>query len=304
MQSNKSQPGFTLVELLVVIAIIGILVALLMPAVQSAREAARRMQCTNNLKQIGLALLNYSASQETLPSGYISVRTQVTSSNQWCRPVQFEFCRAPWTALILPFLDQQNLHGQFDFNRPFTFVDDRIPSHLVNIVVPLEVYRCPSTTNPPDSLRPNYLGVQGGGDPDCKGDWNAPAFDRQFHNTGLLFHNSRVAPSHILDGTSNVFLVGESRHVWSAWFQSAKIERARFAIPMILAAAHDQINLYPADTVGWNYQTHTFSSDHSGGCFFLLADGSVHFVSEHINHDVYRGLGQRADSAPVGGFTP
>ncbi len=300
MQSNKSQ-GFTLVELLTVIAIIGILVALLMPAVQSARETARRMQCTNNLKQIGLALLNYSASQETLPSGYISVSTQVSeSNNRWCRPAGTERCRAPWTVLILPFLDQQNLYGQFDFNLNFTTANDTIPSHIVDFIIPLEVYRCPSTTNPPDSLRPNYLGVQGGGDSDCNGNV------RQFHSSGLLFHNSRISPGHIYDGASNVFLVGESRYVWSAWFQSAKVENHHLSLPMILAATHHSINLYPEDEqyVSWNYQTHTFGSHHSGGCFFLLADGSVHFVSEHIDHDVYRGLGQRADSAPAGGFSP
>ncbi|MEX0818470.1 MAG: DUF1559 domain-containing protein, partial [Pirellulaceae bacterium] len=159
--------GFTLVELLVVIAIIGILVALLLPAVQAAREAARRMQCSNNLKQLGLALHNYHDTLKTFPPGYVSNRPGVEGSSSWCRSGGVQ--GAPWTALILPYMEQQNLHDQFNFNVPFQATSNQMAPPNSNVVIPLDTYSCPSDvrlgSNP---LWNSYFGVQGGGTaPDC-----------------------------------------------------------------------------------------------------------------------------------------
>ncbi|MFI4873933.1 MAG: DUF1559 domain-containing protein, partial [Blastopirellula sp. JB062] len=119
MHRNRlHRSGFTLVELLVVIAIIGVLIGLLLPAVQQAREAARRIQCVNNLKQFGLAMHNYHDTHKTFASGSISPISNPASSN-WCKESSRNTGGASWTILILPFLEQNNLHERFVFEEPF-----------------------------------------------------------------------------------------------------------------------------------------------------------------------------------------
>ena len=127
--SRTPRPGFTLIELLVVIAIIAILVALLLPAVQQAREAARRTQCKNNLKQIGIALHSYHDVYKTFPPAYIP--------DEDGKPMH------SWRVLILPFIEQQALYEQYDFNEPW---DGPNNSQLANVVI--SVYQCPSSPNP------------------------------------------------------------------------------------------------------------------------------------------------------------
>jgi len=107
--------GFTLVELLVVIAIIGLLVALLLPAIQAAREAARRTECSNKLKQIGLALHNYHDTYNVFPPGAITKTTSCSLNTGNTRTDG----GAPWTVLTLPFMEQSSLHDRFDFSKPF-----------------------------------------------------------------------------------------------------------------------------------------------------------------------------------------
>src|SRR5687767_6993146 len=134
--------AFTLVELLVVIAIIGVLVALLLPAVQAAREASRRMQCSNNLKQIALALHNYHDVHKTFPPAYIPDADG--------KPMH------SWRVLILPYIEQQPLFTQYDFNEPWNGPNN---SRLANISIP--VYHCPS--EPPGSTTAAYLAISGPG---------------------------------------------------------------------------------------------------------------------------------------------
>ncbi len=110
---NKGRRGFTLVEPLVVIAIIGILVGLLLPAVQAAREAARRMKCTNNLKQWGLALHNYHEALQSFPVGALW-----TENNGEATPKLYKGTRLSFYPLLLPYMEQQNIHAQFDFSNP------------------------------------------------------------------------------------------------------------------------------------------------------------------------------------------
>jgi prepilin-type N-terminal cleavage/methylation domain-containing protein len=127
--SGMSRRGFTIVELLVVIAIIGMLIGLLLPAVQAVREAARRMQCQNNLHQIGIAMHNYHAAFRKLPPGGIEVRPETSRGKQ-----------IAWSAMVLPFLEQSAVYSKIDFNFAF--------DHPVNreaAATPIEAYLCPST---------------------------------------------------------------------------------------------------------------------------------------------------------------
>ncbi len=299
IQNPKS--AFTLVELLVVITIIGILIALLLPAVQAAREAARRLQCQNNLKQIALAMHSYLEVTGGFPSGYISTSRHVDSTDSWCKRTPVEYCKAPWSVLILPYLEQGNLYDRFEFHRDFTTAGGEVPSPNGEHVQPLAVYTCPSSPHDRDSARASYLGVQGGGDPAC---WTDPGGgQRQFYVDGLLYHNSHVSDGEVRDGFSNVLLIGETRYAPNTWANSAKVE-PNWAVPMLLAGAHEQINLYPMGITGWHISSRTFGSHHSAGCQFALADGSVHFLSESIDNAVFRGLGQRASGRPVGGSSP
>lgn len=292
-----SQQGFTLVELLVVIAIIGVVVALILPAVQSAREAARRVQCANNLKQLALALRVYESSLGTFPSGHLCISRNANASSTWCRKSPVEYCRAPWSALILPYLEQKNLHKQLDFRKPFTTSTFAVPAPNSQGDVPLTVFRCPSNITAAAYVprtNPSYLGVQGGGEPCC---WTDPYRGgdrpRQFYINGMLYHNSRVSGVDVGDGMSNVLLVGETRYAVYSWLSSAKVE-PDWAMPTMLAGAHHQINLFPVKPAGW-YSSRTFGSFHHGGCYFALADGSVHFLHQNMDNLVLRKLGARND---------
>ena len=204
-RSRSERPGFTLVELLVVIAIIGILVALLLPAVQAAREAARRMQCGNNMKQIGLALHNYHDTYKTFPPEAIWTMRPGRATAQWpagpC--VAGEQRNFTWISLILPFIEQGPLHDKIDFKIPA--LNQNIPGvgPLQGVVLP--AFLCPSDTpfaNPPHGFGyTSYAGNAG---------WDQ-------HRR--LFGDERIAGyfplidavklSDVKDGTSNTIMVGE-----------------------------------------------------------------------------------------------
>jgi prepilin-type N-terminal cleavage/methylation domain-containing protein len=301
MRAANRDRGFTLIELLVVIAVIAVLVALLLPAVQQAREAARKAQCKNNLKQIGLALHNYHDNFRLFPPGYVSNRPGISGSTTWCTSsgsggsLQY----APWTVLILPYIDQASLSDAFNFNVAFQAASNQMAPPNDAVVIPLSVYQCPSdkdfSTNP---LWNSYFGVQGGGNlPNCSSSGCSPLNERGFYVTGVLFAGSSIRLRDLLDGSSNVFLVGESRYGGAAWGASAKQDGCAYA--RNIAGAQEQINLFPNRGV---HDSRGFSSFHEGGCHFLMADGSTHFMSENVDLATYRQLGQREDGFPTGGF--
>lgn len=291
--------GFTLVELLVVIAIIGVLVGLLLPAVQAAREAARRMQCSNNLKQIGLAMHIYSDTYNSLPTGFLFQAAGMKGRGD-------RENRAPgwsWSALILPQIEQGPLHSGLDFRLGMHEQPNR---SLVSTVLPLAA--CPSAPNPslhfrlgsasapfgfvdPGLTATNYLGVSGSFV--LSAYYTVPAARRN----GVLIEDDRLGFRDITDGTSNTLLIGESIYhgnggntgsgsffwhpTWSGHFRHNRGGRAD-APESVLRAGQFRMN--PPSVVSNNVKRNSFSSKHPGGAMFAMADGSVRFIAETINH--------------------
>jgi len=315
--------GFTLVELLVVIAIIGILVALLLPAVQAAREAARRMSCSNNMKQIGLALHNYHDTHKTFPPGYF--RLLGGSAETWA-----------WSTLILPFMEQQSMHDGLGVTRYNLFQTPAASAAAAKILLetPLPAFMCPSDTGfpPPGAIHndrrfdggifwnstnytpgiSNYMGVMGHRD-----------VSGTTANTGIFFAQKGVSFRDILDGTSSTFAVGERETIFcraGAWVGIRNPNGAGSrGVYTSLGNNRPKLN---QDTlvINWNANDgcgEGFSSLHPGGAQFALCDGSVRFVSETIDHrwinnnanthgDSRNGTYQRlmtcADGLPVGDY--
>lgn len=167
---RKLAIGFTLVELLVVIAIIGILIALLLPAVQAAREAARRAQCTNNLKQIGLAMHNYESRYGCFPPAYLP--------DQAGKPMH------SWRVLLLPYLEEEPLYRQYRFDEPWDGPNNQVLTSLMP-----KVYQCPSDSSPNAAATTNYVVITG---------------------VGTMFEDAKATSiGDIADGVSNTLLVVE-----------------------------------------------------------------------------------------------
>ncbi|MFH1266076.1 MAG: DUF1559 domain-containing protein [Planctomycetota bacterium] len=284
MRRHSIPKGFTLVELLVVIAIIGILIALLLPAVQAAREAARRMHCCNNLKQIGLALHNYHDTYRTFPSG--------SMYNQQPPPA--------WgmMALILPFLEQGSVYDTIDFKATACCTSILAlqaagqPDPSSN---PISVLICPSDpsgfqphqSGPPNSfdcglLYPgDYLGVAG----DDEGTAGCGAISQ---GNGVFYSLSSTKFSDVVDGTSGTLMVGERAIpgdlVWG-WMICGGTECEHY----ISAEA----GLTKGANLSGSLPLLLFWSWHPGGTHFAMTDGSVQFISYSIDYQTYLALSTR-----------
>jgi prepilin-type N-terminal cleavage/methylation domain-containing protein/prepilin-type processing-associated H-X9-DG protein len=301
---NSSRRGFTLIELLVVIAIIAILIALLLPAVQQAREAARRSQCKNNLKQIGLALHNYHDVHNTMPSGWIAVEDGRHSPHDGMNG-------AGWGTMILPFLDQAPLYNQFDSR--LSIIDPANDSFRTTI---LTVWQCPSDPKPdrwqieeegsPGTVLaelPTANYVAGFGTEELHGCENAPgdfpvSANGQCIGDGAFYHNSKVQFRDVTDGLSNTLVVGERRtHEVLGWYSTwvGMVPEGEEAFQRV-QGAFDHV---PNDPVA---HLDDFSSRHVGGAQFLAGDGHVRFVSENIDHALYRALGTIRGGEVIGEF--
>lgn len=290
--------GFTLVELLVVIAIIGILVALLLPAVQAAREAARRTSCFNNMKQIGIALHLYHDVHRTLPMGWNGLQM---STN---RPLSEGEPGWAWASFTLPFVEQATVSERLiDFKLPLLDAQNQAARETF-----IPTYRCPSDTpaaktfvlgqegaptTPHVTLATaSYVGSFGTRElHDCHG---LPVGVR-CESDGVFYHLSRTRLADILDGTSNTFAVGErsAQYGFSTWTGFA--EGGDEAHARVLGIADHSPNVAHA-------HLDDFSSQHPAGANFLFADGSVRLINETIEIDVFKALATRANRDIVTDF--
>jgi len=317
MKHQPCRRGFTLVELLVVIAIIGILIALLLPAVQSAREAARRVQCSNQMKQFALALHNYASAHGSFPPAVVS-----NFGKDPCPTVR-QLAGAPWAVLILPFIEQTARYDEFNMSGTYFGHYPRYGGEAATEKVQQlqrnPAFECPSDPNSSDqNANSNYFAVQGGGvDETSPGVCKSPARPRYGSNNGMIYHNSATKFRDVLDGTSNVFLLGETRYLplesgyslypddslygtWaSGYYHQAGEHMVTTALTM---ASINSSPINPAREVTFNVTTFTFGSHHPGGCHFALTDGSVRFVSENMDIVTFRSFGIRDDGLPLGGM--
>ena len=313
LPGNSLRLGFTLVELLVVIAIIGLLVALLLPAVQQVREAARRTQCKNNLKQLGLALHNYHDTFDALPPGAVTNVVSSATTNCTVGGLTNRYTFAPWSVLLLPYLGDTPRYQRFDCQQSFAGLIHP-PAPTANDAEQQRshaAFECPSDPNSGKGLaNSNYFGVMGGGaQPDCAG--TGPYSGRVFLYNGLFQNNSRWRLTDVRDGTSNTFLIGETCYLqlpgpnpsfhgtWSGslWVVPTGSPGGESGVPVTLAAAIEPINrfnLNPRRDWTLEHQSRTFGSRHTGGCHFLLADGSVKWFSENMDMLEYHSLANRA----------
>jgi prepilin-type N-terminal cleavage/methylation domain-containing protein len=312
MARNRRQLGFTLIELLVVIAIIGVLAALLLPAVQAAREASRRTQCRNNLHQIGIALHNYHDTYLLFPPGWIGVTNYQVDVNGGSG--------LAWSSLILPQIEQYaaafqstEKNGKAPPLNVMVPITDPTDATLQPYVIPL--YRCPSDTGPgavsvavnPPQTNPNlpmtfatsnYVASFGSTDyHTCYS--NAVGVDCP--GNGVFYLNSRTTIGNVRDGTTYTIMVGERRgnittnpQILGTWLGAPPggVEW----IGRVLGAS-DQL---PDDTAE-HFQA--YSSMHSMGVNILLCDGSVQFVSDSVNLALWQGtatIAKQDDSLTFG----
>ena len=373
MKLIKRRLGFTLIELLVVIAIIAVLIALLLPAVQQAREAARRTQCKNNLKQIGLALHNYHDSYNRFPPGFVFDPNRGQASygkNMW-----------GWGALILPMLEQATLYNNCNFSQGFfggltAAGTDQVDTPVTSLhgpeITALPAFKCPSDRGLPTTFyrgdgagggsnsralggASTYVGVNGGilalntGTPAAPvwSDFTSPQMLTA--QGGTFGGNSRVGLRDMTDGSSNCFVIGEKRFkevssrrtglkaIWAGIRGVDPTIPGTFyanSFPLCLGTTKTPMNNLPyvsagtgvgdapyvlsaprgnltaavndANSVQNNGGKLTpeplwmgFGSDHTGGCHFLLGDGSVRFITQQIDFTTYNNLGTVNDGNVV-----
>jgi prepilin-type N-terminal cleavage/methylation domain-containing protein/prepilin-type processing-associated H-X9-DG protein len=309
-RSSRTKRGFTLIELLVVIAIIAVLIALLLPAVQQAREAARRSQCRNNLKQIGLAFHSYHDTAGVLPPGMINSPTATTTGGTgWA-----------WSVFLLPYMDQAPLYNNLSPTGPMP-ISNATMLQLMRTVLP--AYLCPSDshlTPAQNTLAPvvisgsaatplalsNYLAVSGSDAMDCTSS-GPPA-----PKNGTFYNNSNIGLRDIRDGSSNTVFAserdtqksktGDGSHLGGNWAGVSAPAAANCNYDYYAAMVSFRQTYGTCNGVGNRDDRRAPASSHGGGIHILLGDGSVRFLNENVDMNTYQYLAQRADSQTLGEF--
>jgi len=286
MVPRRRLRGFTLIELLVVIAIIAVLIALLLPAVQQAREAARRTQCKNNMKQFGIALHNYHDTFQMFPIGGFRQGTNIGTGMSW-------------HVGVLPYVDQAPLYNQFNFN----VIQYNHASNLPLSMNTPPGFFCPSgqlnrSNNGSEQVGSqfassvHYYGVMGpkGTNPVSGAAYSVDTSaggHGDFSRAGLMGRHVSRRMADVIDGTSNSLALGEiswvTANCYRAWIRGAdstaigSAKNVNFGI---------NVQAYTAS----NFNDVSFGSQHVGGCHFLNADGSVVFLSQNMDLTVYKSL--------------
>ena len=330
---RRNPRGFTLIELLVVIAIIAILIALLLPAVQQAREAARRSQCTNHMKQIGLALHNYHDVHRKFPVGAMGA------------PGNGTYALGGWRWRILPFIDQAPLYNRPTTPAPVwrTCEGNAQDYHLFWTGVLIPLYHCPSSalpmvqkaacysscTTPCLSFeRHDYVGIMGANpDPVGRDETDGVRWECNYgwtYNTGLLIGGDCLGIRDTIDGTSNTIIVGEqSGNAWSSvrsayhsgWssglYANTSVKRnlelgtaknaTMYAQTTVVTSAPNPKSLPSEGNTDYD-PAGPLTSFHAGGCHILLADGAVRFLGDSTNATICRELAVRDDGNVVGEY--
>ncbi|WP_339729733.1 DUF1559 domain-containing protein [uncultured Gimesia sp.] len=288
--------GFTLIELLVVIAIIAILIALLLPAVQQAREAARRLSCKNNLKQLGIGLHNYHDTHGCFPPGYIY--KPGTGGNQ---------SGFGWVTMLLPMLDQANLYDQFDLSEPiFSAVNQAARErHIPGLLCPSDPISENGFVEMGSATERYAMGcyVANFGPPDLDAN--------QEQRTGMFSRNSATRSRDVTDGLSNTLCVGERQN---GEFRNGAVHGNHFEYETTWAGAvreitdatddHGHMVLFQTGHVP-NASTsddRDVSAPHVGFAQFLLGDGSVRLIGSSIDFGIYTALGTISGREVIGEY--
>ena len=307
---KPARSAFTLVELLVVVAIIGILIGLLLPAVQSVREAARRASCMNNMRQIGIAVLNFESANMKLPPGRVGcddIGEQMSVSQ--CPPglTSVEKNGASGFVSILPQLEQNNLSNQLDIQNGGLWnrdVDDlkwwqEYSGKRDGIQEFLPVYWCPSESGETESevyqpviaAASSYAFSSGSMGPDH------PVHATKYKNDGAFIYRTQIGLSSIRDGLSNTFFAGEV--VRPDTHESSNVWSYAIANGDCLRTTTNPLNTLPGDGIVVELRNGAFGSNHPGGANFVYGDGHVSFLDESIDIQTYRLLSIIADGRDV-----
>jgi prepilin-type N-terminal cleavage/methylation domain-containing protein len=338
-KSTIGRPAFTLVELLVVIAIIGILVALLLPAVQAAREAARRTQCMNKMHQIGIALQNYHDVKKHFPPGLSDELNTVYATGAVVTPTPpYQYTTQGYISYILPYMELANLYTKFSLK--VSWADE--PNYTFGLNTPLTDFRCPTydqiqatfTAQPGDddteqktNLMPHYQGNMGARPKNACPPTTQPYPDNTYTGwvnpnktscgdgnftggfgisatNGIMFPTSKVNMKDVTDGTSHTFIVGESswdtgpQRIWMVGGGSrTNLDTFVYTSknvywPLNTACRYAKID-NPGRPCPYANNDVSFGSNHRGGCFFAMCDGSVQFVNENIQLEILKALASR-----------
>jgi len=318
--------GFTLIELLVVIAIIAVLIALLLPAVQSAREAARRAQCTNNMKQLGLALHNYHGAVGSFPTSFWRNTLNPDGTTDYAN-------RHSWFSMILPYIEQTNVYNSMNFQLAVggptyasgtgtVLLPDAGPYNATATMTPINVFMCPTDTGPTFSIYPrvdqgvgpndnsgpklSYFGNFGDNYNDCPTWWLFPNLPYSRPNgygeanteTGIMCRSGGTTSIRdITDGTSNTFAAGESLFETCDWWTwpnpNGTTCGSSCPICYMGVTQHNGNASSAFDSRNWRVGF-GWRSMHPGIVNFLFCDGSVRAIKCSISRVTYRALSTRA----------